>query len=288
MSGYHGRTKGTAAEKDAEKIKTYCDLNASVLSRRKNGTLDEESLEIVTRLLMLNPEHYTAWNYRRELIQEAWKKMCVCLPPTRHWSVKLSSYVRSEEEVQANAVSELKFVEKRIREHPKSYWLEVTKPVHGWDYRRCVNSMLGWKDVPGEIEYTKKKIFQNFSNFSAWHYRSKLLKKLGSDETKKAKDSDLEMVRNAIFTEPADQSAWLYQRWLLDDDDQVQNDEVWNTEAEYIEELLTEEPDSKWALLTLVYIYTHLGKNEEKALEILEKLKSLDKLRTGYYEDLGA
>ncbi|KAJ3196798.1 hypothetical protein HK101_007629 [Irineochytrium annulatum] len=99
--------------------------------------------------------------------------------------------------------------------------------VHGWDYRRYVVS----KKVPplqSEIQFTSTKINENFSNYSAWHYRSRLIGKIGDE--KEAKDiiskgftwlwdnilkEDFKTVQSAYFTEPADQSAWLYNRWLL-------------------------------------------------------------------------
>jgi len=65
--------------------------------------------------------------------------------------------------------------------------------VHTWDYRRylidSINKITQEEEksrtkqvkkptLESELAFTKKKIGENFSNFSAWHYRTKLLGKL--------------------------------------------------------------------------------------------------------------
>lgn len=52
-------------------------------------------------------------------------------------------------------------------------------PVHAWDYRRYVLAeMPSPRPESSELVYTSKKIEANFSNFSAWHQRSKILASL--------------------------------------------------------------------------------------------------------------
>jgi hypothetical protein len=51
--------------------------------------------------------------------------------------------------------------------------------VLAWDYRRYVlASMPVRRSEKAELAYTTKKIEANFSNFSAWHQRTKVLSSL--------------------------------------------------------------------------------------------------------------
>lgn len=81
-----------------------------------------------------------------------------------------------------------------------------TRAVHSWDYRRyLVSSIQSLSSSPSsaassrtkplpnpttasELAFTTRKISANFSNFSAWHYRTKLLQKLW-DEQGSAEDA---------------------------------------------------------------------------------------------------
>jgi Protein prenyltransferase alpha subunit repeat len=85
-----------------------------------------------------------------------------------------------------------------------------------------------------EWDFCSLKIRDNFSNCSAFHYRSKLLPLIvesysadmalpeatPNDQSATTVESlvasELELVSNAIFTEPDDQTAWWYQHFLLD------------------------------------------------------------------------
>lgn len=81
-----------------------------------------------------------------------------------------------------------------------------------------------------ELAFSRQQIEANFSNFSAWHYRSKLLQSRldqydhqeDDDQVqaaRKMKDkilaTELEWVRGALWIDPNDQSAWLFHSWLL-------------------------------------------------------------------------
>jgi len=58
---------------------------------------------------------------------------------------------------------------------PRDFHALTSVTVHAWNYRRYVLASIPVKkpDIE-EFTYTTKKIEANFSNFSAWHQRSKI------------------------------------------------------------------------------------------------------------------
>lgn len=72
---------------------------------------------------------------------------------------------------------------------------------------------------PRKFKYNFDLMKQNFSNYSAWHYRSKLLVSAFPIASNKSAQIELEFdfVHKALYTDPDDQSAWLYLNFLLGD-----------------------------------------------------------------------
>ena len=138
---------------------------------------------------------------------------------------------------------------------------------HCWSYRRFVAAHF---DAPAdavlaqELAFTRTKIDENFSNYSAWHQRSLLLTKMhqAGPELTAALQSEFELIQQAYYTEPEDQSAWVYHRWLVTKTKETETADVLSkilrAELHNCEELLELEPDSKWALFTSVLLLRDL------------------------------
>ncbi|XP_057291293.1 geranylgeranyl transferase type-2 subunit alpha-like isoform X4 [Hydractinia symbiolongicarpus] len=230
----HGRLKvKTTAEQQEEKRKErekksaiFLQLMKGIFEKRGKKDEFEATLKLSEKLLSGNPDVYTLWNIRKEIFVE----------------------MQKQENIDKLLHMELKFLQSCLHVNPKSYgvWnqrqfvmLTMEKPdwheelrlcnlfleydernFHCWDYRRFVvkNSMIAPED---EFQFTTKKISENFSNYSAWHNRSKLLPLINPDPNQPdrvAEDTllkEFELAQNAFFTDPNDQSAWFYQRWLL-------------------------------------------------------------------------
>jgi len=157
---------------------------------------------------------------------------------------------------------------------------------HCWAYRRFIVEHLG-RSVDDELAYTLEKIENNFSNYSAWHYRSAHL----STEAAKKKetlDKEFELASNAFYTEPEDQSAWMYHRWLTSRarelDDAGERDAALRDALETCREISELEPECKWPLLAQVML---CGESHRDA-ETFNRLAALDPSRSGYYRDVAS
>ncbi|XP_073009744.1 geranylgeranyl transferase type-2 subunit alpha 1 isoform X1 [Typha latifolia] len=232
----HGRPRKAPKPEEAAasvaKAAKLRDLQNQLIRNRENRIYTKDALLASSKLLEINPEGYTGWNYRKLALEHNLRE------------------VTDPEVVRSAVEDELRVVEMALRQNPKSYgawyhrkWVLSQKlsPVqferefrlldqllkadarnfHGWNYRRFIAKM---KNVPEEeeLQFTMDMINTNFSNYSAWHNRSILLSHLlkqkvkGFDSKENVLLEEFELVRQALFTDPSDQSGWFYHLWLLD------------------------------------------------------------------------
>ncbi|KAM6500668.1 rab-protein geranylgeranyltransferase [Amanita muscaria] len=307
--------------KEQAKITEYLALANDVLSRKTSEDWSLEAFRLTTRLLRTNPEFYTVWNYRRNICLQGifpnsspeaiYELICEDLVFTmnalkvhpkvywiwnhRRWCLNHVPEGPNESDLQgwkkASWERELAVVEKILDADARNF--------HAWSYRRYVlASMPVSRTEESELAYTAKKIESNFSNFSAWHQRSKVYsslcesRKLQFDQFKK---QELELVRNAMYTDPDDQSVWIYHRWLMGAGD---DSELLLQEITAIQELLDEQPDSKWCMecilhYKLLLLQKHSTIVDVKAVSeecqtLLQQLKAIDPYRRRRYDDLAA
>lgn len=270
--------------------------------------------------MIINPEFYTVWNYRRDIIIEYFQKAL------------------SIEEITKLFEKELLFTLQKMKEYPKVYWLwnhrvwllnnhptkanwdfelniiekllsSDSRNFHGWHYRRFIINKIeiekGESLALQEFEYTTSKINKDFSNFSAWHNRSKLIPilfnlKIFNDKLEFFKN-ELNILQNAMYTDPEDQSFWVYLRWLLSSEIFINDIElenflnILNDQLNFIKELNQLEKDDNgidntWCLKTIVFIenlikrLSEVNKFDSEIKDSLKILETIDPLRKNLYK----
>lgn len=228
----HGRPRKPSNPEDeaasAAKASKLRNLQSQFIHFHHNKLYDKEAVEVCTKLLEINPEYYTAWNYRK-LAVDHFLSQPACDPDT----------ILNEE---------LRVVESALRQNFKSYgawhhrkWVVSkghssvdqelrlldkfqkadSRNFHAWNYRRFVAALKSIAEED-ELKYTADMIARNFSNYSAWHNRSVLLSNLlkqkaeGFVSKEKILTDEYDFVHQALFTDPDDQSGWFYHLWLME------------------------------------------------------------------------
>ncbi|KAK4703874.1 geranylgeranyl transferase type-2 subunit alpha, partial [Phenoliferia sp. Uapishka_3] len=318
-------------EKENKRIEDYKTLLVKLYQARAAKDYSTTCLEVSTQVLSLNPEFQTGWGIRRTILLNGILKDAEKAAQQQQLErdLHLTNQSLKQNPKNYSAWEHRKWV---LETMPDADWdMEMSmvdlylkrdaRNFHTWNYRRyLISAMLSLppatpehtpkiKKLPtttSELAFTRAKISESFSNFSAWHYRTKLLPRfweekgwgVESEERRAMIDEELELVKQAMWSDPNDQSAWIYHRWL------VGKGSVPLAEREIagIEELLEEEPDSRWCLESLVYYKTLLvslladdpashSQREKLNLEsygMLTKLQEVDPMRKARYVDLGS
>jgi len=234
----HGRLKvKTTAQQEAEKqlerkakLRAYRQAMSAILSRRGEGKKDSQQLMMTSQVLQANPDIHTLWNIRREVVlglvdespsdnDELWSKeveltqQCLMSNPKSYgaWHHRCYSLDQMKSPPWQN---ELALCDRFLSMDERNF--------HCWDYRKVAAKKAG-QTPEKELEFTMDRINTNFSNYSAWHYRSKLLPLTNPNPEKTSNQPieesvhhrELDLVQNAAFTDPDDSSAWLYHTWLV-------------------------------------------------------------------------
>lgn len=209
--------KAAADREKAKKLELYQKSMKDVFERRSRNEYDNLALESTEGLLRANPDIVTLWNYRKEIllnlnplkeiiIDELYlTEKCLQVNPKSYSAWFHRNWVLENIDPSPDWKKELSLCTKYLKMDERNF--------HCWDYRQIVASKCQ-EPNENELKFTMEMIESNFSNYSAWHYRSKLYSAAGKDE-ESTKISELSLVESAAFTDPSDQSAWIYQRWLI-------------------------------------------------------------------------
>ncbi|KAJ5637691.1 hypothetical protein N7490_007570 [Penicillium lividum] len=239
-------------QQELQKIEDYRSLEREVSEKVAAQDHTADTLKKISELLNRNPEYYTIWNHRRQVMRQQFS------------DAGDDTEEKSTQPVLQLIKNDLMFLIPLLRSFPKCYWIwnyrlwlldearrllvlpEArqlwqeefflvgkmltldSRNFHGWGYRRLIVEALKELGTPEEamsmtqkeFEYAKKMIGANLSNFSAWHYRTKLIQRLldeqaaTDDERKTMLDEELSLIHQALI-DPYDQSVWFYHQNLL-------------------------------------------------------------------------
>mmetsp|Transcript_1227 Transcript_1227/g.1331 ORF Transcript_1227/g.1331 Transcript_1227/m.1331 type:complete len:352 (-) Transcript_1227:1090-2145(-) len=243
----HGRKRATrAAVTEEEELKQKAKfaklraLNKVALDCYKAKDYSKASFDLTSKLLSVNPDAQTLWNFRRLILKNKISELDDALNKTGKRK-QTKSIIDEELELTAECIAKV---------NPKSYsawyhrkWIvenfgriendsgvvsgheiELSSELalcdkflaldernfHCWNYRSFIAKEKAL-DRTDEIKFTTSLIERNFSNYSAWHKRTQVV---NTDDLQDIR-SELDLVWNAIFTEPADQTCWIYHQWLV-------------------------------------------------------------------------
>ena len=298
-----------------ERAKRYNALSSAVMAMRKEGQHDQAALDAAESVLHINPDHATVWNFRRTVLKH------------------MHPHDTDADARRAACEREFKLTQEALGANPKSYpswfhrmwtmewgcceWQWATemkltakmlaldeRNFHCWTYRRFV-ARLASVPAEKELDFCLGKVETNFSNYSAWHYRSKLLPVVHGARDgavgpayEEQLRNELTLLRSAFFTAPEDQSAWFYQRWLFselgltaaggDGGGTAPSESLaalMRDELAVLTELLELEPDCKWPLAAATFLGDALGESAQTE-RLLRELSRVDPMRKAHYEHM--
>ena len=168
-------------QENEEKAAAYRARSQAAFERRKDGLHDQQSLDIIQRVVLENTDLATLWNFRREVLQGMYPDVADASQQAALQATCKAEFVLTQECLQINPKSySVWFHREWVLKWGKCAWqwpveLKLTakflalddRNFHCWTYRRAVVQTAG-VSAADELAFTMSKIEANFSNYSAW------------------------------------------------------------------------------------------------------------------------
>lgn len=256
----HGKAKEKRKEINEEEraqiekqLNTITTINKDILKKRNSSNIEEKydkkNLDYLYKASKLMTDSTTIWNYRKETIlhmkekiseleyytflQEEVKKVTgltlgnpksYVLWNHREWTLlqAVDYEVKNDIFNKSLLMQDLELCNMFLTKDDRNF--------HCWNYRLNIVLQINKffnkhfdELLANELKYSIKMIKDSCSNFSAWHYRAKLIaiyfnKSNISWDSKEAIEYfsvDFDYLVKAIYTDPRDQSPWNYHYWLM-------------------------------------------------------------------------
>ena len=319
---FHGVKKSEVKElteeekaKNEVQLKKLKAIQDQILKIKAKNKFDEKTMDFLLKSSVLMPDYPTLWSIRKILMEQKLptmtddeamafllKEIKSILPimmknPKSYllWYHRIWCLVKCIEiEIKKETPLEKSVLIGEIGLCNK-FFLKDDRNFHCWNYRVKLLSLISiyfqstfQKFIEDELKFTLEKITINFSNFSAWLYRSKLIPIYFVQHnikwnTKAALDffkDDLDLIKKAIYTDPKDQSPWNYLSWIIT-----------NFSPLYIKDIILDDKN----LLTIKYsnvfkinsLLDILGKSENYELLNKEEFSSEIKIQIKNGEAFG-
>mmetsp|Transcript_4864 Transcript_4864/g.4739 ORF Transcript_4864/g.4739 Transcript_4864/m.4739 type:complete len:290 (-) Transcript_4864:25-894(-) len=233
--------------------------------------VSERAFRLTTETVNVSPGFYTAWHYRRFLLD----KLNISIVDELNFLTELASnhpknyqiwyYRRELMNRLQNPSSELEFV---------NMMLEIDeKNIHAWGYRQWVIQKFNlWED---ELKFTDELIQRDPRNNSAWSERYFVISKTENLNDSEVRMREINYALKSVEEIPTNESAWNYIRGLYVEE---LSDEIKKVMIKIIEN----KGYNVYLLQCLEFIYNKQRKGDLETV-VCKLLQSVDYIRKSYW-----
>ena len=220
----HGRLKVRSTEEQEErkrverekKLKLYKYAMSECIKRIASKEFEpaDTGLKMSEDILAANPDIHSLWNFRKSILLHNKMLGETCAEVGKHFATEmhLTETCLKKNPKSYGAWHHRQWCLCQVESHIEHVWTQELalctlflnmdeRNFHCWKHRLFVVH-TGNLSRLDELAFTYEKICANFSNYSAWHYRSKLVEHLYYENQIDSGvfEKELTLIENAVYT----------------------------------------------------------------------------------------